>query len=80
MVLLQQDRERKLRNLHEINEFVTVGELIEACVHDNVNYSIYVREGRDYSTEVEPDRKEGRREECGTRIVRAALVLAEVVW
>lgn len=79
MVLSQQDRERKLKTLAELEGFATVEELLEAASYDSVSPAICVNPGCEYTAEMEPDQDGGHCEECGTKTVQAALVLAKLI-
>jgi hypothetical protein len=78
-VLSQAERRAKLNTLAENEGFTSVTELLEACVHDSVNPGICANPTCDYSTEVEPDQREGWCEECRTSTVQSALVLAGLI-
>lgn len=58
---------------------MSVAELIETYALDDVAPGICMNPGCTYSTEYEPDQEMGWCEECGTRTVRSALVLAGII-
>jgi hypothetical protein len=78
-VLSQAERRTKLNTLAENESFASVTELLEACAHDSVNPGICANPACDYSTEIEPDQREGWCEECRTSTVQSALVLAGLI-
>jgi hypothetical protein len=79
VVLSREDRQQKLRTLCEIEGFATIEELLEAASYDSVNPAICINPGCEYTAEMEPDQDGGHCEECGTKTVQSALVLAELI-
>jgi hypothetical protein len=57
----------------------TVAEFIEEYALDDVVPGICLNPGCDYTTEVEPDQREGWCEICGTTSVRSGVVLAGLI-
>ena len=58
---------------------LTVTSFIEEYALDDVAPGICMNPDCDYTTEVEPDQREGWCEECGTRSVRSGIVLAGII-
>jgi hypothetical protein len=58
---------------------MTVCEFIETYALDEVVPGICMNPGCDYTTDCEPDLRTGWCEECETRSVRSALVLAGIL-
>jgi hypothetical protein len=58
---------------------VTLTEFIEEYALDEVVPGICMNPGCDYTTEVEPDQREGWCEECGTGSVKSGIVLAGLI-
>ena len=58
---------------------LSVPQLIDLCALDDVAPGICMNPGCTYSTEVEPDQSAGWCEDCETRSVRSALILAGVI-
>lgn len=56
-----------------------VSEFVEEYALDDVAPGICMNPDCDYTTEVEPDQREGWCEECGTRSVRSGVVLAGLI-
>ena len=54
-------------------------ELVEEYALDEVVPGICMNPDCDYTTEVEPDQREGWCEECGTRSVQSGIVLAGLI-
>ncbi len=79
MVLSRHDRQQKLITLAEIEGFATVEELLEAASYDSVSPAICINPGCAYTAEMEPDQDGGHCEECGTKSMQSALVLAELI-
>lgn len=71
-------RTTKLTTLAEEYGF-TANELLEAYALDDVAPGICMNDGCDYTSEYEPDQREGWCEECQTRSVASALVLGGVI-
>lgn len=69
-------KHQKLDQLGEIEGHEDLDALLQACVTDSVSPGICVVSGCDYSTEVEPDQREGWCENCRRNSVQSALVLA----
>jgi len=69
----------KLQQLAEIEGFEDAYELLESVGHDSVNPGICINKECDYTTEVEPDCRNGYCEECGTQTVKALSVLFGVI-
>ena len=79
MFLSRQQRLAKLRILAAVEGFPTVHDLIAAVVHDSVSPGICVRQGCDYTCQVEPDQDMGWCEECRTQTVQSVLVLPGLI-
>ena len=79
MILSRKERVALLKRLVEASGFDTIEQLLESTVVDSVSPAICVNAGCDYTTEMEPDQREGYCEICGTNTVQAALVLAGMV-
>jgi hypothetical protein len=58
---------------------LTVGEFIERYALDDVSPGICMNPGCLYTTEVEPDQRQGWCEVCGTTSVRSGIVLARLI-
>jgi hypothetical protein len=69
----------KLMKLCDIEGFETIAELLSAAITDSVCPAICMTEGCDYTTEMEPDQREGTCEACGGNTVVSALVLADII-
>ena len=72
-------RRTKLRQLIESEGFGSEFDLIEATISDSVSPAICMNDGCDYTTEMEPDQREGWCEACGTNTVASALILAGII-
>jgi hypothetical protein len=68
----------KLESLAEEYGFSTL-EFIEEYGLEDVVPGICMNPGCEYTTEVEPDQREGWCEECGTTTVRSGVVLAGII-
>lgn len=68
----------KLDNLAR-NWGLTTHALVEEYALDDIVPGICMNPDCDYTTEVEPDQREGWCEECGTRSVRSGIVLAGLI-
>lgn len=68
----------KLQQLCEI-EGKTDMELFEEGTFDSVCQGICMNDGCDYTTEVEPDCREGWCEVCDTQSVTSALILGDMI-
>ncbi|MCB9947256.1 MAG: hypothetical protein H6842_05425 [Rhodospirillaceae bacterium] len=77
MVQTAAEREAKLRALAESEGYDTVDELLQAASFDSVIPGICVH--CDYTTEVEPDQRQGWCEACGRSSVQSTLVLAGLI-
>jgi hypothetical protein len=77
MVLSAADRRAKLEQLAQIEGFATVEQMLQEAVLDGVSPGICVV--CDYTTEVEPDQRQGWCENCGAGLVSSALILAGFV-
>jgi hypothetical protein len=73
------DRSAKLAKLVEIGGYDSADELLEAVFSDAVSPAICMREGYDFTCEMEPDQDAGYCEECHTNTMKAAPVLAGIV-
>jgi hypothetical protein len=69
----------KLMKLCDTEGFESVAELLGAAITDSVCPAICMTEGCDYTTEMEPDQREGYCEECRGNTMMSALVLAGVI-
>ena len=79
MVLSTSERQAKLATLAELEGFDDPAALIEAVIHDSVCPGICIREGCDYTVEIEPDQDRGWCEECRFQTVQSALILAGLI-
>ena len=79
IVLSDVQRQTKLATLARDFGFTDTDALLEAAVHDSVCPAICVREGCDYTADMEPDQREGYCEVCGGQTVQSALILAGLV-
>jgi hypothetical protein len=59
----------KLMRLCDIEGFETIADLLSAAITDAVSPGICMTEGCDYTTEIEPDQREGYCEACGGNTV-----------
>jgi hypothetical protein len=73
-----QFRKDKLRQLAKAWG-LTVEELLAGWAHDSVVPGICMNEDCEYTTEYEPDQREGWCDACGTPTVTSGLVLAGVL-
>jgi hypothetical protein len=69
----------KLMRLCDVEGFETVVDLLSATITDSVCPGICMTEGCDYTTETEPDQREGYCEACGGNTLVSALVLAGII-
>lgn len=69
----------KLQKLAEIEGYDDYQDLLEDNVIDSVCPGICTNPGCDYTTEVEPDCRDGWCESCETQTVQSAMVLAEII-
>ena len=67
-----------LAKLAEI-EGMDVQEMLEHATFDSVAPGICTNKGCEYTTEVEPDQREGYCEKCGTNTVKSCLILAGII-
>jgi hypothetical protein len=58
---------------------MSVMEFIDSYALDDVSPGICMNPDRDYTTEVEPDQREGWCEECDTPTVKSGVVLAGLI-
>ena len=65
----------KLSTLADI-EGMEVMEMLEQATYDSIAPGICTNPGCEYTTEIEPDQREGYCEDCGTNTVKSCLVLA----
>ena len=72
-------RRAKLDQLVDSEGYDSLDDLIAATISDSVSPAICMNDGCDYSTEMEPDQREGWCEACGTNTVASALVLAGLI-
>jgi hypothetical protein len=72
-------RKSKLQALVNIEGYNDVYEMLEKATFDSVAPGICTNEGCDYTTEVEPDCRDGWCEECETNTVRSCLLLAGII-
>ncbi|HLK16432.1 MAG TPA: hypothetical protein VKT78_16620 [Fimbriimonadaceae bacterium] len=77
-VLSEELRQRKLQILSE-SEGLSAEELAQAALLDGVCAAICIREGCDYTTEMEPDQDRGYCEVCGHNCVQSCLVLMGII-
>ena len=73
------ERNRKLNQLIYDYGFADLDSAIEESLFDSVSPGICTMPQCDYSTDVEPDCRDGWCEECGKNTVVSLLVLAEVI-
>jgi hypothetical protein len=69
----------KLMKLCDVEGFDKIEDLLTASITDSVCPAICMTEGCDYTTEMEPDQREGYCEACGGNTLMSALVLAGVI-
>lgn len=69
----------KLKKLAELEGFEDPFNLLSCNQIDSVVPGICMNEGCDYTTQVEPDSREGWCEACETNTVRSCLVLGGVL-
>jgi hypothetical protein len=69
----------KLKKLCETEGFDTLEDLLSASITDSVSPAICMADGCDYTTEMEPDQRQGHCEACGGKTVVSALVLAGII-
>lgn len=69
----------KLVQLAQDWGMASIDDLLSEAMFDSVSPGICMNEDCDYSTEVEPDCRDGYCEACGTQTVRSCLVLAGVI-
>ena len=79
MVLSQEQKQRKLRDLISDFGFASADDLLRAAVCDSVSPAICVKPDCDYTADMEPDQREGYCELCRDNTVQSALVLAEII-
>jgi hypothetical protein len=72
---LSEDKLRNLAGIYGLDR----DSLIETYVLDSVVPGICTNDGCDYAAEYEPDQDGGWCEECGTRTVASALILAGLI-
>ena len=72
-------RRIKLDQLVESEGYDSLDDLIAATISDSVSPAICLNDGCDYTTEMEPDQREGWCEACGTNTVASALILAGMI-
>ena len=75
----QKHRHDKLVKLAEIEGFENKEALLQACIADTVCPGICTNPPCEYTTEVDPDQREGWCEECDMPTVKSALVLAGLI-
>ena len=68
----------KLAQLAEI-EGMGVMAMLEAATFDSISPAICMNDDCDYTTEMEPDQREGWCECCETNTVASALILAGII-
>lgn len=73
------DKGTKLMKLCEKEGFKTLHQLIKHTAGDSLCPAICMSESCDYTTEMEPDQREGYCEACGGNTVVSALVLADLI-
>jgi hypothetical protein len=74
-----QNNTNKIQTLMEIEGFDDSLEMMEAIGYDSVCPGICTNPDCDYTTEVEPDCRNGYCEECNTQTVRSALSLLQLI-
>ena len=79
MQLVLTSKAKKLMRLCEIEGFENPYDLLEVAAADSVCPAICLTEGCDYTTEMEPDQREGYCEACGGNTVTSVLVLAGLI-
>ena len=79
MNLSAADQQTKLTQLAEFEGFGSVEEMLQRAVFDSVSPGICTRPHCDYTTEVEPDQREGWCEACSANTIQSALVLAGII-
>lgn len=69
----------KLQKILEIEGFDDVTELIEEALFDGTCPAICIKEGCDYTENMEPDQDRGWCPECEANTLKSAMVLAGVI-
>ena len=69
----------KLEILASMNGYCNELEMLESASSDSIAPSICMNDGCDYTTDGEPDMREGYCEECATNTVESCLVIAGVI-
>jgi len=69
----------KLDELVSAEGYAALNELVEAVIGDSASPGICMNPGCHYTTEVEPDQRRGYCEVCGTKSVKAGLILAGII-
>ena len=69
----------KLMQLCDLEGFKSLDDLLQAAATDSVSPAICMKEGCDYTTEMEPDQDKGYCEVCGGNTVVSALILAGLI-
>ena len=73
------ERRAKLATLMEIEGYDSIEQLAEAVLFDAVSPAICMSEGCDFTCEMEPDQDAGFCEECRTKSMQSALILAGLI-
>jgi len=69
----------KLETLRRIEGYASVISMLETATYDGVCPGICVNKDCDYTTSVEPDQGAGHCENCNTKTVKSALMLAGII-
>lgn len=69
----------KLMKLCEAEGFTTFAQLLRHVGADSLCPAICMKEGCDYTADMEPDQDQGYCEACGGNTMASALILAELV-
>lgn len=73
------NKSQKLETLADAEGFDSVDAMLEKSTYDSIASAICVNEGCDYTTDMEPDQREGWCEMCETNTVQSCLILAEIL-
>jgi hypothetical protein len=69
----------KLETLRRIEGYASVMDMLETATYDSVCPGICSNKGCNYTTSVEPDQDAGHCENCNTKTVKSALILAGII-
>lgn len=72
-------KQSKNEQLAEDYGFSDVMDMLEMASIDSMVPGICVNDDCNYSTDVEPDQREGYCENCGTQTVQSCLIIEEII-